>query len=466
MVDTIFDLDAQRTDPRQRYAPPADPNRRMIPPGTGTFRMAGYTPMGLSSGDPEGMAAIRGAAANMTGMGGGGGPPRVQGAGLMGAQLQGLPNPDVPPVGLYGGGYGGAATNAKAREYMQQRGMQNAAVQQRVGMFNRAADAVRARNLTARRGQVQALIDQGQYGRGGQAELGRIDEQLGGLADMSQRRDEMMQEREAAGLQAASRIEQERLRQQGKAAQGDEKNYARLGKGMFGEIGKIGGLLQGSMGLFKAFDPKYGGIRVGPVPTGGVVSAMGRYMPQLAEQFGGGADVTNYWQRFAGNENVQRHEIFGATLTAGENKAWQQYTVNPSMDPEIIQRNLQARAAIDARNALALAGALESEGYNPETIFNRLGATKEQLVGFVRQYYPRDMIQDINIDQFLESMGAGPAAPTSGVMASGPSGDAMEQAADMGDQLNAPQYTARQSEVAAVNPQASEQAQKHRWLVD
>lgn len=59
----------------------------------------------------------------------------------------------------------------------------------------------------------------------------------------------------------------------------------------------------------------------------------------------------DWWSAFRATDNLIRNDLFGASLTDGEKRAYEQTTVSPSMRPEIIRQNLQRRVEI-ARKGL------------------------------------------------------------------------------------------------------------------
>lgn len=76
----------------------------------------------------------------------------------------------------------------------------------------------------------------------------------------------------------------------------------------------------------------------------------------LQRQFGkvaGGAapeatqEMTRWWSDQAMMDELpKRHELFGAALTATEQKSWQAAAINPSLSPEVIKKRLAARQEI------------------------------------------------------------------------------------------------------------------------
>jgi hypothetical protein len=56
--------------------------------------------------------------------------------------------------------------------------------------------------------------------------------------------------------------------------------------------------------------------------------------------------------------------LFGASLTAGEQKAWERTTINPGMSPKMIKERMTERQAlIDAKRSTTV-GNLEKAGYD------------------------------------------------------------------------------------------------------
>ncbi len=61
---------------------------------------------------------------------------------------------------------------------------------------------------------------------------------------------------------------------------------------------------------------------------------------------------SEWWANFRTADNLIRNSLFGASLTEGEKKAYEDTTVSPSMTPEKVRANLERRAEI-TRKALA-----------------------------------------------------------------------------------------------------------------
>jgi hypothetical protein len=104
--------------------------------------------------------------------------------------------------------------------------------------------------------------------------------------------------------------------------------------------------------LSKDFQPEYGGVK------GAVRAAVGSYLP-------GGDKGADWWKDYRMNsELVERHEMFGAALTASEQAAWRAATISPGMDAETIQRNLEKREALATKVYNKARDRYQASGYN------------------------------------------------------------------------------------------------------
>jgi len=65
-------------------------------------------------------------------------------------------------------------------------------------------------------------------------------------------------------------------------------------------------------------------------------------------------------------DNVVRNQLFGASLTAGEQMAWERTTVTPNMSPERINANLKRREAILKRALDRKVKVLGAAGYKAD----------------------------------------------------------------------------------------------------
>lgn len=63
--------------------------------------------------------------------------------------------------------------------------------------------------------------------------------------------------------------------------------------------------------------------------------------------FGFDKEAVEWWKTYKKQaELVERHAMFGASLTVGEQAAWKAADISPGMDPDVIKTNLTARAEL------------------------------------------------------------------------------------------------------------------------
>lgn len=92
----------------------------------------------------------------------------------------------------------------------------------------------------------------------------------------------------------------------------------------------------------------------------------------------------DWWSNFRETDNLLRNELFGASLTDHEKKAYDATTVTPRMAPSEIRRNLQRRVRI-AETALARRVArLKAAGFNSDEIDAATGGIAAGGIATVR----------------------------------------------------------------------------------
>jgi hypothetical protein len=126
-----------------------------------------------------------------------------------------------------------------------------------------------------------------------------------------------------------------------------------------GEVDKITGSDE-SLGtqkrLMETFKPEYGGYKSDLL--GGAANTIGaKFSDKLQPQ-------SEWWAAHEANDNIMRNKLFGASLTAGEQAAWDRTSIKPGMTPSMIENRMAERAAlIDAQRNTRL-GNLGIAGYN------------------------------------------------------------------------------------------------------
>ena len=108
-----------------------------------------------------------------------------------------------------------------------------------------------------------------------------------------------------------------------------------------GEVNKITDI-DTSLGTQKrlkdTFDDKYAGYKL---QMGGELANV------IGSKFGGDNQAqAEWWAAHAANDNIARNALFGASLTAGEQKAWEKTSINPGMSPSMIKNRMAEREAL------------------------------------------------------------------------------------------------------------------------
>ena len=108
-----------------------------------------------------------------------------------------------------------------------------------------------------------------------------------------------------------------------------------------GEVNKITDI-DTSLGTQKrlkdTFDDKYAGYKL---------QMQGELANVIGSKFGGDNQAqAEWWASHAANDNIARNALFGASLTAGEQKAWEKTSINPGMSPSMIKNRMAEREAL------------------------------------------------------------------------------------------------------------------------
>jgi hypothetical protein len=108
-----------------------------------------------------------------------------------------------------------------------------------------------------------------------------------------------------------------------------------------GEVNKITDI-DTSLGTQKrlkdTFDDKYAGYKL---------QMQGELANVIGSKFGGDNQAqAEWWASHAANDNIARNALFGASLTAGEQKAWEKTSINPGMSPSMIRNRMAERETL------------------------------------------------------------------------------------------------------------------------
>lgn len=116
--------------------------------------------------------------------------------------------------------------------------------------------------------------------------------------------------------------------------------------------------------LSDSFKESYGGKGIYGIGAEASMEAASRGVPFTDKS------AAEWWRNYRKqNELIERHEMFGASLTGGEKQAWQQATIHPGMEPAQIKRNLATRkrlaeVMLERRKQEEVASGLDPERVN------------------------------------------------------------------------------------------------------
>lgn len=118
--------------------------------------------------------------------------------------------------------------------------------------------------------------------------------------------------------------------------------------------------LTGMTRLGQEFDPSFSGL-------GGMASNA------LGQVPGVDTKAAEWWRNYMKEASlIERHGLFGASLTPGEAASWKQADIRPGMSSEAIQRNLARRQQILQEKYEREVGNLGGSGYNTEAFQQRV----------------------------------------------------------------------------------------------
>jgi hypothetical protein len=90
-------------------------------------------------------------------------------------------------------------------------------------------------------------------------------------------------------------------------------------------------------------------------------------------KFGGeNQPQAEWWAAHEANDNVMRNALFGASLTAGEQKAWDKTSINPGMNASMIKNRMTERETLIDAKRNATIGNLDKAGYDVKNFKDKL----------------------------------------------------------------------------------------------
>lgn len=194
-----------------------------------------------------------------------------------------------------------------------------------------------------------------------QANLELKREQLAQAAEAARQRSEdtrasIDQRREAAQMHAGLMRELAQMRADAKA--GDAAKGKTLPQSALKDIGALEETAARIGNLQREFDPSYAGLK------GAAATIAGNNIPGVTTK------ASEWWKNYRKEaELVERHAMFGASLTENEQKAWRSADISPTMAPEAIQRNLTRRAELAQKVFANAVDRQQRAGYNARDAF-------------------------------------------------------------------------------------------------
>ncbi len=79
--------------------------------------------------------------------------------------------------------------------------------------------------------------------------------------------------------------------------------------------------------------------------------------------------TVDWWKNYRKQaELVERHAMFGASLTQGEQAAWRSADISPGMDPKVVQKNLATRQRLAKKVLESTVADMTDAGYDPKRV--------------------------------------------------------------------------------------------------
>lgn len=139
---------------------------------------------------------------------------------------------------------------------------------------------------------------------------------------------------------------------------GSDKPIKPLPSAVHKELSSLEDTAGNMASLASSFKPEYGGTKAA------IAVAAAPYFPEALVPGKAPDDTANWWKNYRKQaELVERHALFGASLTKGEQDAWRSADIAPGMGPKIIQKNLDTRKALAEKLYANAVDRYEKGGY-------------------------------------------------------------------------------------------------------
>jgi hypothetical protein len=155
--------------------------------------------------------------------------------------------------------------------------------------------------------------------------------------------------------------------------------------------------------LIDTFSDSYGNQDPGGAGMGG------DFLVTMKGKFGENDPTYQWWTAQKSRDALVRNNLFGASLTPGEQASWSALTVNPNMSAATIKGNLLRQAEIERKALLRQSNALITSGYNPAVIEDYLGDTVENLGTSLmpETAKPKDFVENAEDDPSFDDLREG-----------------------------------------------------------
>lgn len=138
------------------------------------------------------------------------------------------------------------------------------------------------------------------------------------------------------------------------------------------KLSKTGGELQQVRGFAPTFNDKYAGFSPWGDETQLALGRMG-WAGQDTQ------DAAQWWQGYDRYKNVVRNELFGASLTPGEQQAFEKSDITPTMSASAIKTNLALQSKLVKQGVMRRAKALVAAGYDPAPLAEAFGVPLAEI---------------------------------------------------------------------------------------
>lgn len=152
----------------------------------------------------------------------------------------------------------------------------------------------------------------------------------------------------------------------------DQPGGKALLQGTVEKLTKDAGRRDNLVSMSATFKDEFAGNKVGG-STENLLGRMGADKVGLATE-----GQSDWWQRYDKHKNEVRNELFGASLTASEQAAFEAADVTPNMHPDRIRKNLKTQQEIIEKGLRRKGRTWAAQGYNRDAIQEAIGISLDE----------------------------------------------------------------------------------------